>query len=230
MTRTLTGLYDSYDDAAAAVRDLEAAGIGDDQISLLANKAGVLGRKDVTHGNEAGVGAEAGATFGAIVGGTTSLLAGLGLLVIPGIGPVLAAGWLAATAAGAAGGALVGGAGGGLIGAMIGNGVSKEDAHVYAESVRRGGCLVTARVPNSKVATAEAILAKHRVVDPALRGKAYREAGWQGFDPNAPVNTEIEATRQREIQGPSALPPLPAETPPGRISGLAERPDADARR
>lgn len=213
MTRTLTGLYDSYDDAAAAVRDLEAAGIGDDQISLLANKAGVLGRKDVIHGNEAGVGAEAGATFGAIVGGATGLLAGLGLLVIPGIGPVLAAGWLAATAAGAAGGALVGGAGGGLIGAMIGNGVSEEDAHVYAESVRRGGCLVTARLPDRKVATAEAILAKHRAVDPDLRGRAYREAGWLAFDPDASVNSEIEATRQREIQGPSALPPLAAESP-----------------
>jgi hypothetical protein len=132
---------------------------------------------------------------------------------------------------GAAGGALVGGAGGGLIGAMIGNGVSGEDAHVYAESVRRGGCLVTARLPDRKVATAEAILAKHRAVDPALRGRAYREAGWLGFDPDAPVNTdEIEATRQRETQGPSDLPPLPAKTPPGRISGLAERPDADARR
>jgi len=99
MTRTLTGLYDSYEDATAAVRDLEAAGIGDDQISLLANKAGVLGRSDMTQGNEAGTGIAAGATFGAIIGGTTGLLAGLGLLVIPGIGPVLAVGWLVATAA-----------------------------------------------------------------------------------------------------------------------------------
>lgn len=228
MTRTLTGLYDSYDDAAKAVRDLKAAGIGDDQISLLANKAGVLGRKDVTEGNEAGAGAGVGATFGAIVGGTTGLLAGLGFLVIPGIGPVLAGGWLVATAAAAAGGAIVGGAGGGLIGAMINNGVSYEDAHVYAESVRRGGCLVTARVPDSKVATAQTILEKYRAVDPVSRGRAYRDTGWQGFDPNAPVNTEIAVTRPPETCGSSTLPQSPVDMLPEPVSRAAQHLDPAA--
>ena len=38
-TRTITKLYDSYDDAADTVRDLEAAGIAHDDISLMANNA-----------------------------------------------------------------------------------------------------------------------------------------------------------------------------------------------
>jgi hypothetical protein len=37
-------------------------------------------------------------------------------------------------------------------------GVSKEDAHVYAEGIRRGGTLVTARVPDVDRAKCEAIL------------------------------------------------------------------------
>jgi hypothetical protein len=49
----------------------------------------------------------------------------------------VAAGWLAATAVGAAAGAAT--ATGGIIGALTEAGVSEEDAHTYAESVRRGG-------------------------------------------------------------------------------------------
>src|SRR6201988_4752355 len=86
-----------------------------------------------------------GAGIGAGIGGTAGLLAGLGLLAIPGLGPVVAAGWLAATAVGAAAGAATGG----IIGALTEAGVSEEDAHTYAEGVRRGGTLVSARVPET---------------------------------------------------------------------------------
>jgi hypothetical protein len=83
-------------------------------------------------------GAETGAGVGTAVGGAAGLLAGLGLLAIPGVGPVVAAGWLVATAVGAVAGAATGG----LIGGLTGAGVSEDDAHVYAEGVRRGGSLV----------------------------------------------------------------------------------------
>jgi hypothetical protein len=72
------------------------------------------------------------------------LLAGLGLLA-PGLGPVVAAGWLAATAVCAAAGAATGG----IVGALTEAGVSKEDAPLYAEGVRRGGTLVSARAPDA---------------------------------------------------------------------------------
>jgi hypothetical protein len=62
---------------------------------------------------------------------------------IPGLGPVVAAGWLTATAVGAAAGAATGG----IVGALTEAGVSKDDASLYAEGVRRGGTLVSARVP-----------------------------------------------------------------------------------
>ena len=85
--------------------------------------------------------AGAGAGFGAVAGGALGALTGLGLLAIPGVGPVVAAGWLVATLTGTAAGGAAGGANGGLMQA----GVSKEEADVYAEGLRRGGTVVTAR-------------------------------------------------------------------------------------
>lgn len=205
MTRTLTGLFDSYDDAEGAVRDLEVAGVSHDQISIVANR-GVAGeRAPIKEGNEAGAGAGTGAAVGAVVGGAGGVLAGLGMLAIPGVGPVVAAGWLVATAVGAVGGAAVGGAGGGLIGAMIGNGVPEQDAHVYAEGVRRGGTLVTVRVEEAMVPTAEAILSKYREVDPRSRGQAYRASGWNRFDEAAPAYTDEQLAEERRLRLPPTV-------------------------
>ena len=63
-------------------------------------------------------------------------------MAIPGVGPVVAAGWLVATLAGAAAGAATGG----ILGALTQAGISNDDAQVYAEGLRRGGAVVSARV------------------------------------------------------------------------------------
>ncbi len=133
--------------------------------------------------NEAGTGAGTGATIGTVLGGGAGLLAGLGMLAIPGVGPVVAAGWLVATALGAG----VGAGAGGLLGSLVGAGVNENDAHVYAEGVRRGGTLVTARVDESQRATVEDIMSRHSGVDANVRGKEYRAGGWERFDENAPA-------------------------------------------
>ena len=44
-------------------------------------------------------------------------------------------------------GAGIGAAAGGLLGALTGMGIPEEEAHVYAEGVRRGGTLVTVTRP-----------------------------------------------------------------------------------
>ena len=213
MTRTLTALYDSYEDAIATVRELEASGIDQAQISLIANNAEdrAVTTRPVQTVSEAGTGAGAGATFGAIAGGATGLLTGLGMLAIPGVGPVVAAGWLIATAAGAAGAAVVGGAAGGLVGAMIRHDVPEEQAHVYAEGVRRGGSLVTVRVEEADVPRVEAILRRSRQVDTQLRGQTYRDTGWTRFDDAAPAYTEIEIRRERHYKTAPPVPRDPAE-------------------
>src|SRR5437899_2989718 len=159
MTVTISRLYDTPTQAQAAVRRLEAAGVPHSDISIVANNADSWFNtdkkvdRDRDGVDDRAEGAGTGAGIGAGVGGTAGLLAGLGLLAIPGLGPVVAAGWLAATAVGAAAGA----ASGGIIGALTQSGVSKEDAPLYAEGVRRGGTLVSARVPDADRTRFEAI-------------------------------------------------------------------------
>jgi len=100
------------------------------------------------------------------------------MLAIPGIGPVVAAGWLVSTLAiGAAGAAT-----GGLIGALTGAGVSEDDANVYAEGVRRGGTLVTARVDDNRAAAADEVMRRNNPMDTRKLSSEYRSSGWTGFD------------------------------------------------
>ena len=206
---TISRLYDNYDAAARAVSELERAGIPHSDISIIANNADGWYDRDRTTSRTTGKvdrdldgvddraeGAAAGAGIGAAVGGVAGLLAGLGLLAIPGIGPVVAAGWLASTALVAA----AGGAVGGLVGALTQAGVSEEDAHVYAEGVRRGGTLVTARVPETDRQRYEAILDRS-AVDIRERAKMYEEGGWNRFDPDAPPYTADQMRREREMRG-----------------------------
>ena len=63
--------------------------------------------------------------------------------------------------------------------------MSEEDAHVYAEGVRRGGFLVTAKVDDKRVSEAQRILSS-RGVDVAQRRSVYAQEGWSRFDESAP--------------------------------------------
>lgn len=179
-TRTIARLFDSYSDASAAVRDLEAAGFQRDDISLIANR-GEDGTTTTTTGDtteETSSGAGTGATLGTLVGGGAGLLAGLGALAIPGIGPIVAAGWLVAAVTGAG----VGAAAGSLLGALTGSGLSEEESHVYAEGVRRGGNLVTVRADDSRAAEVEAVMQRYNAANAETRGADYRAGGWTGYD------------------------------------------------
>jgi hypothetical protein len=196
MTKTISGLFDRYDDAQRAVKDLEAAGVPHRDISIVANNA-----DGERYANDAGTAAAedagTGAGLGATVGGVGGLLAGLGLLAIPGLGPVVAAGWLASTALGAAGGAAIGAAAGGLVGALTHAGVPEEDAHVYAEGVRRGGTLVTAKVEESLVPVATPILNDDRAVNIADRRHDYQQSGWTRFDDSEPEYSADQVRGER---------------------------------
>ena len=208
MTVTISRLFDDYNAASTAVSNLEAAGLPHADISIISNNSdnwyaadrggNTTGRVDRDRdgvddrAEAAGKGAGAGAT----VGGVAGLLAGLGVMAIPGVGPVVAAGWLASTLAGAAAGAATGG----LLGALTQLGVPDEEAHTYAEGVRRGGTLVSARVPDGERARYEAILDKASV-NVRERSAAYKQTGWTKFDPiAAPYNSDQVRTERGRYQ------------------------------
>jgi hypothetical protein len=215
MTKIVTRLFDSIFDAQHAVIELERIGVPHGDVSLISHKsddehAHIQTRepKDQTAGEAAGSDASFGAAAGGVLGAAGGVLVGLGVLAIPGVGPVVAAGWLATAAVGAVVGGAVVGAAGGLVGALTNSGVSEEEAHVYAESVRRGGSLVSAKVADDKLIAVETALANLPIVDLAARRRSYQEAGYEGFEartePYAPGASEpyaeTETLRDRELE------------------------------
>jgi hypothetical protein len=205
MTKTLTRVYSDYAAAELTVRELKDAGLGDSHIGLVASNADGWHKpggsdvdpkhdKDRDGKDDRAEGAVTGGGLGAIAGGAVGVAAGLGMLAIPGVGPVVAAGWLAALASGA----VAGGATGGIIGALVESGTSKENAELYAEALRRGGAVVTAKVPDADERKYAAIM-DNSAFDIASREQLYRSSGWNGYDPSAPAYNAEQVRKERAL-------------------------------
>jgi hypothetical protein len=202
MSTTISRLYNSYGDARAAVRQLELAGVANNDISIIASNADnwynngkdTFPERDLNGKDDRGEATGTGAAIGAATGGAVGLLTGLGLMAIPGVGPVVAAGWLVATLAGAAAGGVTGGA----VGALTEAGVGKDEADVYAEGLRRGGAGVSARVADTDAARLQAIM-DNSAVRVAERAAAYRKSGWKTFDPNATPYDANQVKKERSL-------------------------------
>lgn len=171
MVEIVTRSYESHADAETAVNRLEAAGVSTDDISLISYSTAKVAED-----------AAGGAEVGGAVGGGAGLLAGLAAMPIPGIGPVVAAGWIFGTLAV---GATAGAAAGSLIGAMVGAGLADDEAHYLAETVRRGGAVVSVRTSDSHVPAVEKIMDGAEPIDAAQRRAEYERDGWRRFDERA---------------------------------------------
>ncbi len=204
MSKIITRVYADYATADLAIKELMQAGLRDSDISILASNVegwhkAKGGDVDPAHDknrdgrDDRAEGAAIGGGLGAIAGGGVGAALGLGLIALPGIGPVVAAGWLAAAAAGA----LAGGAAGGIIGALVESGVSRENAEIYAEALRRGGAIITAHVPDDEEGK-YLVLMDNSALDTANLQASYRRAGWEGYDPSAPAFTSEQARDERE--------------------------------
>jgi hypothetical protein len=187
MMVTICRLYDSYVDANLVIVTLETAGVPSSETSVISNNSDAWYRPAKTTGiepvqkdrasREAG-GKIEGATLDATAAAAAASL--ITMLAIPGVGAVVGVGWLAAIL----GSMAVGGVAGGLLGALTNAGISAQDAQVFVEGVRRGGTLVTTRVPRADVPRIETIL-NRGAVKLEERCDLYRKSGWQSFDPNA---------------------------------------------
>ena len=58
--------------------------------------------------------------------------------------------------------------------------VPEEDTHAYAEGMRRGGAVVTAKVEESRLEAAMDVLEQHGAVDLGEREAEWRKSGWTG--------------------------------------------------
>jgi hypothetical protein len=57
--------------------------------------------------------------------------------------------------------------------------------HTYSEAIRRGGYLVSAELPEEKVAHALSVFASHGAVDLDRRQAEWRGEGWRDYAPQA---------------------------------------------
>jgi uncharacterized protein (TIGR02271 family) len=175
MAKTVIGLFDTMDEAQQVVQTLINEGFRRDDISLVSRRdEGCVTER----GDDRTSGAAVGAGAGAALGGISGLLVGLGALAIPGIGPVIAAGPLVTTLAGAG----LGAAAGGIIGALTDVGVPEEEAHYYAEGVRRGGVLIVVDADDQRAARAAEIMERTGAIDVDERAEHWRQSGWARFD------------------------------------------------
>src|SRR6478609_8415847 len=152
---TVVGLFENTTQAQSAVEQLRASGISPSDISVAMQTGEATTTQTVaTDTGTGGGGVVTGAVGGGVLGGLAGLLVGIGAIAIPGVGPLAVGGPLATTLIGAG----IGAAAGGLVGALVDAGVPEEEAHMYEAGVKRGGVLVTARVPDGQEQAALNIL------------------------------------------------------------------------
>jgi hypothetical protein len=231
MAKTVIASFDSFHDAQQTLGVLQREGFRTDDVSIIGSGTtdgypqGGTGALDVPPGSRAedlrsatpvesatgeltqdapaalsdtGKGAAAGAATGGVLGGAAGLAVALMGLTIPGIGPLVAAGPLAAALAGAGIGAVAGG----LLGGLTSVGVPEHEAHVYAESVRRGGALVLVRADDDADALrAAALLREHGAVDIDNRAEQWRAQGWERHEPMADTQTGMQTGTQTRNDG-----------------------------
>ena len=68
---------------------------------------------------------------------------------------------------------------------MTGAGIGGDEAHFLAETVRRGGAVVSVRTSDSHGPAVEKIMDGAGPIDAALRRSEYEREGWTRFDERA---------------------------------------------
>lgn len=201
MKEIVLAIFDDSEHAHMAVSELVSNGIQRSDIGLAMNDVENRMRPQLSGKVDDDVKGDEGAGFGALVGGLTGLAAGLIAITIPGIGPVIAAGPLAAVLGGITGatvGAAAGAITGGITASLVDLGVSEEDAHAYAEAVRRGSALVSVTSEGPQVTQVINILRRHNPADLERRAYQWRKNGWNGFDPKVDPFTAEDIAEERQ--------------------------------
>ncbi len=154
MSKIITATFKTRDAAFAAINQLEAVGVTQEQISVVVTDE-TRGRSfNIDEGTKADEGAAAGATFGGIVGGVLAALAGAGTVVFPGLNLVVAGAVVSGLA-----GAGAGAATGGLLGLLVGAGIKEHEAKIYEDEIKTGAILLAVKAQdNDQKKTIEDIL------------------------------------------------------------------------
>lgn len=156
MAKTVVAIFNDYNRAEEAAREIKKQGLKTDDISIVAKQGdtGNMGNTGTTTamGTTATMGTNARATndnisdgvvTGGILGGLAGLLIGAGSMVIPGLGIVAAAGPIT--------GLLSGAVTGGIVGGLIDLGIPENKSRQYETDIKAGKILFSMRTEEDKV-------------------------------------------------------------------------------
>ena len=153
----VTGIFSDIQAAERAVSELIEEHFAPEEISVVVTDREGTHEEAIEHDTGVAEGAVTGVALGGVLGALGGGLVATGVIAAPGltdfaIGPLLAA----------LKGAVAGAAAGFEIGALAGLGVWKDEAHIHAEALKKGGIIV-------------AIPAEHEHAEHAR--KVFQEAG-----------------------------------------------------
>jgi hypothetical protein len=153
--KSVSGIFDTRQDAVRAIESLRTVGVDNNRINLLSPDSpdAQFGALPTSDSEPPGM----GPALGAVVGGASGTALGLGLtsLLIPGVGVVGVLG-LAATALFGAGGVLAGAAAGDKIESALDDGLPKDEIFIYEDAVRHGRSVLVAFTEDDMAVTARA--------------------------------------------------------------------------
>jgi len=168
MAYTVLGLFNNRVDVEEAINKLDKEGYERSDVSIIMrDKSEADNISDDTGADVAG-GAVSGATTGAILGGLAGILS---VVALPGLGaffiggPIAAALGLTGTAAATVSGAATGAVAGGLVGALMGFGLSEEEAEHYETRLKEGSILVAVPVAEADSGIVEKIFTQYDASD-----------------------------------------------------------------
>jgi len=156
MAKTVVGIFDRYDNAERAAREVKDQGLRTDDISIVTKESG----RDVDNSPAMGREGRAvndnisdGVVTGGVLGGLAGLLIGAGSLAIPGLGIIAAAGPIT--------GLLSGALTGGIVGGLIDLGIPEARSREYESDIKAGKILFSMMTDEEKAERVAEILRRN---------------------------------------------------------------------
>lgn len=137
MSKVITGLFENAQQATMAIYKLEAMGVLDKDISVVANDSYSKDSFAVDEGTKASEGAVAGAATTGIIAAIAAGFTAVGAVASGGLGLIVSGPLVAALAAGGAGAAA-----GGTIGAIVGAFIPEHEIKYYEDAIEKGSILL----------------------------------------------------------------------------------------
>lgn len=159
MSKTIVGIFDTYDRAEMSAMQIKERGLKTDDISIVQKHREVgkdgptgamWGNTETSGGRGVNDNISDGVMTGGVFGGLAGLVLGAGTIMIPGLGLIAAAGPITGLLSGAVTGSIVGG--------LVDLGIPESSGRRYESDISTGMVLLSMRTDEDKISQLASIL------------------------------------------------------------------------